>query len=140
MKATGIVRRIDSLGRIVIPKEIRRIMGIKEEDALEIFTDKNAVILKKYRNTDIDYSSIKKAIKVLLPSCAFAIYDTDGDLVAETEKNFFPPCIDDCANAPIAQVKGIGAIVVDSSEGITEDKVNTIVEIVQTIADIMEVV
>lgn len=49
MKATGVVRRIDDLGRIVIPKEIRRTLHIKEGDPLEIFTDKEGeVILKKY--------------------------------------------------------------------------------------------
>jgi len=49
MKATGIVRRIDDLGRIVIPKEIRRTLHIRESDPLEIFTDKEGqVILKKY--------------------------------------------------------------------------------------------
>jgi len=49
MKATGVVRRIDDLGRIVIPKEIRRTLRIKEGDPLEIFTDREGqVILKKY--------------------------------------------------------------------------------------------
>lgn len=49
MKATGIVRRIDELGRVVIPKEIRRTMRIREGDPLEIFTDrKGEIILKKY--------------------------------------------------------------------------------------------
>ena len=49
MKATGVVRRIDDLGRIVIPKEIRRTLRIKEGDPLEIFTDKEGeIILKKY--------------------------------------------------------------------------------------------
>ena len=49
MKATGVVRRIDDLGRVVIPKEIRKTLHIKEGDPLEIFTDKNGeVILKKY--------------------------------------------------------------------------------------------
>ena len=49
MKATGIVRRIDDLGRVVIPKEIRRTLRIREGDPLEIFTDKDGeVILKKY--------------------------------------------------------------------------------------------
>ena len=49
MKATGIVRRIDDLGRIVIPKEIRRTLHIRESDPLEIYTDKEGqVILKKY--------------------------------------------------------------------------------------------
>ena len=49
LKATGVVRRIDDLGRIVIPKEIRKVLRIKEGDPLEIFTDKEGeVILKKY--------------------------------------------------------------------------------------------
>lgn len=49
MKATGIVRRIDELGRIVIPKEIRRTLHIRQSDPLEIFTDSDGVIvLKKY--------------------------------------------------------------------------------------------
>ena len=49
MKATGVVRRIDDLGRVVIPKEIRRVHRIKEGDPLEIFTDSDGeIILKKY--------------------------------------------------------------------------------------------
>ena len=49
MKATGIVRRIDDLGRVVIPKEIRRTMRIREGDPLEIYTDADGeVIFKKY--------------------------------------------------------------------------------------------
>ena len=49
MKATGVVRRIDDLGRVVIPKEIRKVLRIKEGDPLEIFTDQNGeVVLKKY--------------------------------------------------------------------------------------------
>lgn len=49
MKATGIVRRIDDLGRIVIPKEIRRTLRIRESDPLEIYTDREGeIILKKY--------------------------------------------------------------------------------------------
>ena len=49
MKATGVVRRIDDLGRIVVPKEIRKTLRIREGDPLEIFTDKEGeIILKKY--------------------------------------------------------------------------------------------
>ena len=49
MKATGIVRRIDDMGRVVVPKEIRRTLRIREGDPLEIFTDKEGeIILKKY--------------------------------------------------------------------------------------------
>ena len=48
MKATGIVRRIDDLGRVVIPKEIRRTMRIREGDPLEIFLHEGGVLFKKY--------------------------------------------------------------------------------------------
>ncbi|MCM3701641.1 AbrB/MazE/SpoVT family DNA-binding domain-containing protein [Paenibacillus macerans] len=48
MKATGIVRKVDELGRIVIPIELRRILGIDIKDALEIFVDGERIILRKY--------------------------------------------------------------------------------------------
>ncbi|XRD24086.1 AbrB/MazE/SpoVT family DNA-binding domain-containing protein [Lysinibacillus fusiformis] len=49
MKATGMVRKIDELGRVVIPKELRRTLGIDNQDPLEIFIDGDKVILKKYK-------------------------------------------------------------------------------------------
>ena len=52
MIATGIVRRIDELGRVVIPKEVRRAMGIKDGDPLEIFRDKDHIVLQKYSCAD----------------------------------------------------------------------------------------
>ena len=51
MKATGIVRRVDDLGRVVIPKEIRRACNIREGDPLEIFLQDGAVAFKKYNPT-----------------------------------------------------------------------------------------
>lgn len=48
MKATGIVRRVDELGRVVIPIELRRVFGIEEKDGLEIFTDSDQIVLRKY--------------------------------------------------------------------------------------------
>ena len=48
MKSTGVVRKVDMLGRIVIPKELRRTLNIEEEDSLEIFVDGKEVILRKY--------------------------------------------------------------------------------------------
>lgn len=51
MKSTGIVRKVDELGRIVIPMELRKSLDIKERDPLEIFTDNGAIVLKKYSNT-----------------------------------------------------------------------------------------
>lgn len=48
LKATGVVRRVDELGRIVIPIELRRTMDIEEKDSLEIFVDGDKIILKKY--------------------------------------------------------------------------------------------
>ena len=52
MKATGIVRRIDDLGRVVIPKEIRRTMNIREGDPLEIFTAKEGIVFAPYVKND----------------------------------------------------------------------------------------
>lgn len=49
MKSTGMVRKIDELGRVVIPKELRRTLGIDNQDPLEIFIDGDKVILKKYK-------------------------------------------------------------------------------------------
>ncbi len=49
MKATGIVRPVDSLGRIVIPVELRRTLDITTEDSLEIFKDGQSIVLKKYQ-------------------------------------------------------------------------------------------
>ncbi len=49
MKATGIVRRLDQLGRIVIPKELRNTFDMKETDPIEIFVDGNDIILRKYQ-------------------------------------------------------------------------------------------
>lgn len=48
MKSTGIVRKVDELGRVVIPIELRRTLGIDEKDALEIYVDHEKIILKKY--------------------------------------------------------------------------------------------
>ena len=52
MRPTGIVRRVDDLGRVVIPKEIRRTLGIKEGEPLEIYTDEDTVCFKKYQQRD----------------------------------------------------------------------------------------
>ena len=49
MRSTGIVRKVDELGRIVVPIETRRGLGVAEKDSLEIFVDGNSIILKKYQ-------------------------------------------------------------------------------------------
>ncbi|MGG0587656.1 AbrB/MazE/SpoVT family DNA-binding domain-containing protein [Priestia megaterium] len=49
MKSTGIVRKVDELGRVVIPIELRRTLGIAEKDVLEIYVDEERIILKKYK-------------------------------------------------------------------------------------------
>lgn len=63
MKSTGIVRKIDELGRIVIPKELRRSFDIKDdEDALEIFVDGNTIVLKKYEPACIFCNNAKDVV------------------------------------------------------------------------------
>lgn len=49
MKSTGIVRKVDELGRIVLPIELRRTLGIEEKDRIEIFVDGESIILRKYQ-------------------------------------------------------------------------------------------
>lgn len=66
MKATGIVRRIDDLGRIVIPKEIRRTFRIKDGDSLEIFTDSQCnIIFRKYSPIGEMTETAEKYVKIL---------------------------------------------------------------------------
>lgn len=49
MKSTGIVRKVDELGRVVLPMELRRTLDIHEKDAMEIYVDNDKIVLKKYR-------------------------------------------------------------------------------------------
>lgn len=53
VKSTGIVRKVDELGRVVLPMELRKTLAINERDALEIFIDDDKIILKKYEPADI---------------------------------------------------------------------------------------
>ena len=62
MKSTGIVRKVDELGRVVLPIELRRNLDINEKDALEIFVDNDKVILKKYQPADIFTGSMEELI------------------------------------------------------------------------------
>lgn len=83
MRATGIVRRIDALGRITIPMETRNILGIKDNDSLEIFTEDNTIILKKYQPCCIfcgnarDVSTFKG--QNLCPACVREISEKFGE-------------------------------------------------------------
>ena len=80
MKATGVVRRIDDLGRVVIPKEIRKVHRIKEGDPLEIFTDKEGeIILKKY--------SPIGALTEFASTYADTISKTTGHIACITDKD-----------------------------------------------------
>lgn len=86
MKATGIVRRIDDLGRVIIPKEIRRTLRIKEGDPLEIFTTREGeVVFKKYHYADeVDWDKAKAIVKALT-DLPFALYDNYGDIQRYTK-------------------------------------------------------
>lgn len=84
MKATGIVRRMDELGRVVIPKEIRRTLRIREGDPLEIFTDRDELMLKKYSPIATIEKFSESAAKSLAESTnkLAVVCDTDGVLFA----------------------------------------------------------
>ena len=82
MKATGIVRRIDDLGRVVIPKEIRRTMRIREGDPLEIYTDREGeVIFKKYSPIGELSSFAAQYADTLYKTCNMAVLISDRDAV-----------------------------------------------------------
>ena len=80
MKATGIVRRVDELGRVVLPIELRRNMHIAEKDALEIYVDGANIILKKYE-----------------PDCIFC--GTAKDVTTYKGKNICAACMNDLKKA-----------------------------------------
>ncbi len=85
MKATGIVRRIDDLGRVVIPKEIRRTLRIKEGESLEIFTDgTGGVVFKKYSPLGELGSSAGAMCDVISRQCKapVVVCDSDGCIAA----------------------------------------------------------
>ena len=63
MKSTGIVRKVDELGRVVLPIELRRNMGIEIKDSLEIFVEESTIILKKYEPADIFTGSMDDLYK-----------------------------------------------------------------------------
>lgn len=82
MKATGIVRRIDDLGRVVIPKEIRRTMRIREGDPLEIYTDREGeVIFKKYSPIGELGQIAAQYAETLSKTCDLSVVVTDRDEV-----------------------------------------------------------
>ncbi len=82
MKATGIVRRIDDLGRVVIPKEIRRTMRIREGDPLEIFTGPDAeVVFKKYSPVGELGQFAGQYADVMARACGFPVLICDRDHV-----------------------------------------------------------
>ncbi len=82
MKATGIVRRIDDLGRVVIPKEIRRTLRLREGTPLEIFTDREGeIILKKYSPMAELGNFAKQYADALAQSTGLAVCVTDRDQV-----------------------------------------------------------
>ena len=62
MKSTGIVRRVDELGRIVIPIELRNKLKIEEKDPIEIYVDGSSIILKKYQENCVFCGSTKKVV------------------------------------------------------------------------------
>lgn len=79
MKSTGVVRRVDDLGRIVIPKEIRRTMRIRDGESLEIFVDRETIALKKFsKMNDIEELS-KQIVDIMYNAINKSVFITDRD-------------------------------------------------------------
>jgi transcriptional pleiotropic regulator of transition state genes len=77
IKSTGIVRKVDELGRVVIPIELRRTLGIEEKDALEIYVDRESIILKKYEPACVFCGNAEEVQhykgKIVCRECAIAM-------------------------------------------------------------------
>ena len=86
MKATGVVRRIDDLGRIVIPKEIRKNLKIKENEVLEIFINNDEIILKKFSPFNDSEKVLSDYIKVINDMTGNDVIITDRDKVILSSK------------------------------------------------------
>ncbi len=101
MKATGIVRRIDDLGRVVIPKEIRRTMRIREGDPLEIYTDREGeVIFKKYSPIGELSEFASKYAETLHKSGGLTVMVSDRDAIiavaGASKKEYLEKGVSDC--------------------------------------------
>lgn len=82
MKATGIVRRIDDLGRVVIPKEIRRTMRIREGEPMEIFTGREGeIVLKKYSPIEELGNLAREYVQAMAQTLGILVCVTDHDMV-----------------------------------------------------------
>lgn len=88
MKCTGVIRRIDELGRIVIPKEIRKSLAIREGESLEIFTEEDKLILKKYSKFENYQENINDIVSQIATAfhLDINIYDRDKLIVSSNEK------------------------------------------------------
>ncbi len=90
MKSTGVIRRIDELGRIVIPKEIRRVLGIRDGENLEIYTENESIILKKYNRMNSINELAPKIVELVNSSFNYQIIITDREkVVASSLKEIF---------------------------------------------------
>ncbi len=81
MKSTGVIRRIDELGRIVIPKEIRRNLGIRDGENVEIFTDSDSIILKKYYRMSTSTDLANSLCELINSEFNYKIMITDREKV-----------------------------------------------------------
>ena len=88
MKSTGVVRRIDELGRIVVPKEMRRVLRIREGDSLEISADTEAITLKKYSLVESIDNFITQYVDALHLSSKREIIVTDMEKVLAASNGF----------------------------------------------------
>lgn len=87
MKSTGIVRRIDELGRVVIPKEIRKTLKIREGDTLEIYVEKGSIILRKFSHLNNFTSTADRIVSIVSNTLKKNIIIIDLDHVLACSKN-----------------------------------------------------
>lgn len=147
MRATGIVRRVDDLGRVVIPRDLRRSLKIREGDPLEIFTTPDGgVVFQKYHAYDeSEWGKLKSMLRKIMPNTAFAILDGYGENKAFTNREIGNMDLDKLERSttqyvthPIHSNGDTVAYLVVGNAGYETDKVNIAIGVMSAFLDVSE--
>lgn len=88
MSKSGITRRIDELGRIVVPKEMRYNLGIREGESLELYVENNSIVIKKYSQMENNFEYTQKLCDILTDACDLNILVSDREKIISSSKKY----------------------------------------------------
>lgn len=118
MTKSGITRRIDELGRIVVPKEIRYNLGIRDGEPLEIYTENNSIIIKKYSQVENIKDVSNNICEIIYDVCKVGILVSDREKIIASSSN-----LNDILNSKLEEKY---KLLIDNRESYSNDKLETI--------------